>query len=246
MFGKILNVWTVWNTFEWICNSSEAFVLPRIRPLSSKSMVSWSRRAFLLLVEFNDSKVASNRNCILRTKVATATSSFTFSGCSTCLVRNRPTKWNRMQMLEVENLHRKLSKPALHSPLNCHLASRISFMHLPSNHPKCLGPTSCGHCSLGINLPYRSKNSAWTVKRGKKSTRSTVVWHQSEFPTWSKRIGNPDCLIRTASKIPLYSICSYVYLTCQKLLHSWKVKHRMESTKKRTLPRYLESKLSGA
>lgn len=55
-----------YSSAEWICNSSEAFVLPRIRPLSSKSMVSWSRRAFLLLVEFNDAKVASNRNCILR------------------------------------------------------------------------------------------------------------------------------------------------------------------------------------
>ncbi len=43
------------------------------------------------------------------TKVATATSSFTFSGCSTCLVRNRPTKRKGMQMLEVDNGH---SKPA--------------------------------------------------------------------------------------------------------------------------------------
>lgn len=103
-------------------------------------------------------------------------------------------------MLEVENLHRKLSKPALHSPLKCHLASRISFMHLPSNHPKCLGPTSCGHCSLGINLPYRSKNSAWTVKRGAKKkhpkhSRVTSVWVPHMKQThWKSRLPDSNCL----------------------------------------------------
>lgn len=102
-------------------------------------------------------------------------------------------------MLEVENLHRKLSKPALHSPLKCHLASRNQF-HASSFEPSempwpnQLWPLLLGHQPT-ISLQELGLDCQKGKKKHPKQSRVTSVWVPHMKQThWKSRLPDSNCL----------------------------------------------------